>query len=285
MKNSISNAVCIFQPYLNDEQCKLVNPAFVPFDHSKNPNPDQREYLILKTIFEGLGHIKEEYIGLFSQRFGKKSLLDADQVLNHIAQNPGHDIYLFNPFPQNDLMFYNVWDQGEFCHKHITALTQDVLNETYPEIILDHLGRSRQKTVYCNFWVAKKSFWEDFMPFLLTIGEKMISTPEKYFKNTTYHMGDMPIFTFIIERLISTYLMAYNKHTFLPYQYPDNFIQRLIHHEYEGQLYQRLSILVRKLDKQYGDTWPASAKKELIDTRLKICGELAQLGYSTKNRY
>lgn len=85
---------------------------------SKIPIQNYTNFL-LQSIFNQLDQLQSDYVGLFSLKFSKKSLLEAKDVMSHIQNNPGYDVYLFNPYPQEDFMFYNIWDHGEFSHPGI----------------------------------------------------------------------------------------------------------------------------------------------------------------------
>lgn len=270
---------------MNQEQLTLVDPLFLPFDHQENPYPELYEYFLLAKIYEKLDEIEASHIGLFSLRFGKKSLLTGLDVTQHIQNNPGFDVYLFNPFPQEDHLYYNIWNQGEFNHPNIVKITQEILNTTHPEIILGNLGRPCNKTLFCNYWVGTKAFWKCYMRFLIPIAEKMISIPNTYLSDTAYHRGATPFFPFIIERMLSTFLMTYDEYKSLSYKYSDDMLEKLIIHEYEREMCNKIRPYTEACDKKYGNVWPEQVQQELAALRIQTIKVFEQHNFDQQFRY
>jgi len=280
-----SQSIAIFQPYMYGHQKRLVDPAFIPMDHTKNPYPKLREYYLLRKIFLQLDDISEKYIGLFALNFKRKACLNGAEVIQHILNHPGYDVYLFNPFPQHDLQYYDMWDRGDHQHPHVTSVAQKILDMTHTQIDLSQLARPHTKTLYSNFWVGTKRFWEGYMTFLIPIAEKMIECDMPYFKDTTYYRGPTPFFPFIVERFFTTFLLRHSEYNMMDYVYPAHMHDTLMFSEYEREVCKRIAPLSRVMDAQYGDIWPNSAKQLLIETRNSYRSELIQLGYSEKIRF
>ena len=269
--------VTIFQPYLSEAQKKGIDPFFTPLNHMANPKPLWREYYLQQKIPILLEKNNADYIGIFSPKFEKKSLLSGCDVFNHIKKNPGYDIYLFHPSPQYHGIYYNLWDQAEAGHPGITDLTQAVLNKTNPEIVLNKIGRHTDKMVCCNYWVATPSFWQKFMAFLNPIAHEMIQNPEHYFQLTTYDFGALPFFPFIIERMVSTFLIANPEITFLPYCYSADKLDKLMYHDFQRALYEKTQPIIHNFNNLYGNDWPQSARDDLIAMRSEFSAALKML--------
>lgn len=267
----------IYQPFLNQEQLELVDPLFVALNHTKNPQPLLREYPLFKEIFQNLKQISADYIGLFSIKFSQKTFLSGVDVQNFINKNPGYDVYLFNPFPQNSDLFYTIWEEAEYQHPGITQITKKILELSQTKVDLTNFGRTPQQTVYCNFWVGSKTFWNKYFSFLIPIAENMIAHPETYLVNTSYYHGPLPFFPFIVERLVTTFLVQSSDIKYKSYVFPNSIKETLFVHQYQREVHKIVQPLTQKLDKLYGDKWPKDAQVGLSNLRslaFKISDDL-----------
>lgn len=81
-------------------------------------------------------------------------------------------------------------------------------------------------TVYCNYWLASKKFFDDFIVFIKKLDKAIDGMPddekEQYFKETNYFRTTTIFYPFIFERMISLFLLINNKYKVLPYIYPSN---------------------------------------------------------------
>jgi len=203
----------IFQIYFKPELKAHCDPAFTPLDNTANPRPELREWDVWDREYNSIVNQNLDYWGFVSWKFKEKTNLTGDQVFKFINDNPGYDVYLFNPCTLNEAVFANSWEQGDYHHPNISAIGNSFLSKIgYADPDVKSLMLDRNKTVFANYIVGSRDFWAKFMPFT----HKLFSEAEKdpVFKHQVFgeglsnyaHDKSLPNFTFLIERLIPTYL-------------------------------------------------------------------------------
>jgi hypothetical protein len=151
--------------------------------------------------------------------------ITAEQAFAHINDNPGYDVYLFNPAIINEAVFENSWEQGDMYHKGISDIGNQFLSKLgYEDYNVRDVLLDRTRTVFANYIVGNRKFWEKFMAFsrqLFTEGEKDPAFHHLVFGEglSNYaHDKSLPNFTFLIERLIPTFLDL-EQMSVCPYRY------------------------------------------------------------------
>lgn len=203
----------VFQIYYKPELVHHLDPAFEPLDNTANPRPELREWYNWdqehdRRISEGL-----DYWGYVSWKFKDKTNLAGQQVFDFISANPGYDAYLFNPCIVNEAVFVNSWEQGDLHHPNISAIGDKFLAKLgYEDINVREMVLDRNRTVFANYVIGSRDFWIRFMDF----SRKLFTEAEKdsIFKDEVFGLGrsnyafdkTLPNFTFLIERLIPTFL-------------------------------------------------------------------------------
>lgn len=225
----------VFQIYYKPELVAHLDPAFTPLDNTANPQPELREWYNWnleheKRLEEGL-----DYWGYVSWKFKDKTNLTGQQVFDFINANPGHDVYLFNPCIINEAVFANSWEQGDLYHPNISQIGNKFLSRLGYDVDVKSMVLDRNRTVFANYVVGNKDFWVRFMDF----SRKLFSIAETdpVFKEEVFGAGHskyaydptLPNFTFLIERLIPTFLdlEGFNSIGF-EYNHPD-----LCHEKYK----------------------------------------------------
>jgi hypothetical protein len=139
--------------------------------------------------------------------------ITGQQAMDYIAANPGYEVYIFNPCIANEALFANSWEQGDLHHPNISAIGNKFLAKLgYEDIDVKSMLLDRNKTVFANYVIGSKDFWIRFMEF----SRKLFTEAEKdsIFKDEVFGAGHsnyahdktLPNFTFLIERLIPTFL-------------------------------------------------------------------------------
>ena len=92
--------------------------------------------------------------------------MDGPAVRQWIEQNPGYDVYTFNPYPQQIYAYYNIWERGNSMHaQNFTALANECLALAGLPFDLGNCGRhGRDVYVLCSGWVGSPALWEKFAP-------------------------------------------------------------------------------------------------------------------------
>lgn len=214
----------IFQIYFKPELREHCDPMFTPLDNTSNPRPELREWDVWdreheKRLSEDLDHW-----GYVSWKFKEKSNLSGQQVMSHIVSNPGHDVYLFNPCILNEAVFVNGWEQGDIHHPGISDIGNMFYAKLGQDVDVKSIMLDRSRTVFANYVVGNKKFWTEFMAFSRQLFTEADADPE--FKRLVFgeglsnyaHDKSLPNFTFLIERLIPTFLEL-GEYNVCPYTY------------------------------------------------------------------
>lgn len=203
----------IFQIYFKPELKVHCDPAFTPMDNTDNPNPELREWDKWNREHEAILDQNLDYWGYVSWKFKEKTNLTGQQVFDFIAANPGHDVYLFNPCIINEAVFVNSWEQGDFYHPGISNIGNKFLAKIgYEDTDVKEMVLDRNRTVFANYVVGNRDFWTRFMEFsrkLFTEADKDTEFKDEVFgagRSNYAHDASLPMFTFLIERLIPTFL-------------------------------------------------------------------------------
>ncbi len=203
----------VFQIYYKPELVEHLDPAFTPLDNTANPRPELREWYNWdqeheQRLAEGL-----DYWGYVSWKFKEKTNLTGEQALDFINNNPGYDVYLFNPCIVNEACFLNSWEQGDLYHPNISVIGDKFLSKLgYEDVSVKEMVLDRNKTVFANYVVGSRDFWIRFMEFsrkLFTEAEKDSTFKDEVFgagRSNYAYDNTLPNFTFLIERLIPTFL-------------------------------------------------------------------------------
>jgi hypothetical protein len=232
----------IYQLYFKNEQRNYIDfEYFTPYDNTKNPRPELREWYIWdkehdKRVSEGL-----DYWGYVSWKFGEKTSLMAKQFTDFIAANPGYDVYFVNPALINEACFVNSWEQGDLHHPNISEIANTFLKKIgYEDVGVKEMVLDRNVTMYANYVVGSRAFWDKFMEFSRKLFTEAEKDPE--FKQLVFgeglsnyaHDKSLPNFIFLIERLIPTFIDLEGFKS-LPYQYTAETLPQK-YHKYAGDL-------------------------------------------------
>lgn len=207
----------IFQIYFKPELAQHCDPAFTPLSNVENPHPELREWDVWNRYHESILEQNLDYWGFVSWKFKEKTNLTGQQVFEWINDNPGHDVYLLNPCIINEAVFLNSWEQGDLYHPNISAIGQKFINKLgYQEQDIRAVILDRNRTVFANYVVGNRDFWVRFMDFsrkLFSVAETDPVFKEEVFglgRSNYAHDNTLPNFTFLIERLIPTFLELEN---------------------------------------------------------------------------
>lgn len=199
----------IHQIYYSSESFAELDKGFIPLDNNQGRS-DWMEYWPIRQYFLNTPVGDDELIGFFSPRFFEKTRLTATDVYTHIQDNPGHDVYLFNPYFHLAAWHTNVFVQAQHSHPGISEATQEILKILDIKIEIEKIVMSSINTVFCNYFVANLKFWKKWLiicEFIFGLCEsEKTGNLHLINKNTTYLRGAMPMKIFIIERIASLLL-------------------------------------------------------------------------------
>ncbi len=202
----------IYQIYYKDEQVEKLDKDFMAFDNRINRRPEWCEYgIFLENYLKGV-HKEADYTGFISWKFYEKTEISGATFKKFILENPGYDVYFFNPFPEMSYFFKNVWHQAEFYHPGILSFTQQMFNKIGYQVDLNSFRNTSKTFAFCNYWVGNTFFWDRYMNFTRSIHEYIEHKLSKEEHAFIYSKADKVInanyIPFIMERLFSTLLAA-----------------------------------------------------------------------------
>lgn len=213
----------LYQICFEENQISQVKAPMTPFDNTSNERPELREYHSFKKIIDS--QYATELYGVFGPRAEEKLRYSGKKIYDEILANSGKEFYLFNHARVQSVVFLNVWEQGEYFHPGIKKIMKYVLDKNdYDYTVLDSIMIEKQMC-FCNYFVATKKAWIEYMRFVDIIKHTLDSLPNElaiiYHGSANYARDiSLGMFPFIVERLLSTYLKlnSYNVHV-KPYDY------------------------------------------------------------------
>jgi len=202
----------IYQSFFKPEQYALLDKAFIPYENLENKMPWQREYPLILDLYEK-NKSYVGYWGLMSCKFSMKTGISGEQFKSLIRNNPGYDVYHFNPYPQVYREFINPFTQGDFYHHVGIADYTNKLMHTlgYADFNIRNERFATEHFVFCSYYIGNSSFWNRWIVFLTTCVHVSRNNPElnAYLINSNSihdNVIGVPNFPFVIERLVGLFL-------------------------------------------------------------------------------
>ena len=88
------------------------------------------------------------------------------------------DAFIVSPFWDQAAFFQNIFEQGDFWHPDLMAVTKAFLRRIGHPVDLDALVTHGQNTVFCNYIVAKPRFWYRWMSLIEALFNIAEASPE-----------------------------------------------------------------------------------------------------------
>ena len=187
-----------------------VEPGFAVLDNLANARPDWYEYAPVRQYLLTQPLIETAFYGFFSTKFSAKTGHTRATVDALVARH-GHDadVLLLSAHPNQIAFFLNVFEQGEFFHPGLMAVTQQWLQAAGITINPATLLMDVKQTVFCNFFIARPAFWRQW----LALGEHLYAlcegapTPlQQQLTAATSYRGAAQMKIFVMERIASLLL-------------------------------------------------------------------------------
>ena len=218
----------IFQLYFQQDQIQFLDPAFTPFDNTKNLQPLLREYPLLLQCRDLAKKDNVEYWGATSWKWMANFGVSPAEFISHIQRNEGYDVYTIDPWPHLSTVVYNQWEQGQWCHPHIV----EVMEHMFPLMGVDkdilYQPTDRTTLVWGHNAVCSRIFWDRYFEFTERYVSNIKNLPPRIRELHDGHANygydskvesNLTYFPFIQERLFSTFLLLHrHKLKILPYK-------------------------------------------------------------------
>ena len=196
----------VYQIYYSEGTKAQNDMGFIQLDNLSNVRPDWREYWPIRQYLLSVKLEDDTRYGFFSPKFREKTGLEASDVMNFI-ENDDSDVVIFSPYFVQSALFFNVFEQQEEAHPGSVAIAYQCLKEIYPEVNIHTILMDARSTVFCNYFVAKKFFWEmwlDCCEKIFAIAENNNSPLAKALNSHVEHeSATAPLKVFVIERIAS----------------------------------------------------------------------------------
>lgn len=209
----------VYQIYYKKELLPGLDPDFIPYDNTENARPDLREWHVWDKIYRSEAKNLDLW-GAVSPKFYEKTGVLGSSFIDFIKSSPGKDIYFICPNWRNMHPSMNVWINGEHYHPGLISLTNDIFRALGYSIDVSHL--TMPTYFFCNYIVANKKFWNDYMNFIYKIFEVCRNDSDLNHRLLTSGLSNYledrtaPMFPFFIERLTPTFVLlgGYNSHSY-----------------------------------------------------------------------
>ena len=210
-------SIKIYQAYYKEEQIPNLDPEFTPYDNTVNPVSNLYEHYIYHQVRKQALAEGVERWGVFSWQWKRKLQgLTASAIMEMAKQTQETDVLIFNAYPSDELVAYNVWEQGAWSHPYIVVLGRKILEVMGedPDIVYQPMDHR----VYCaaNYFIGNAKFWDGLLEYMDRYVAALDQLDEEYTRMLRSSAGYEPnpkldYSGFICERLVSTYLVKHFK--------------------------------------------------------------------------
>jgi hypothetical protein len=245
----------IYQLFYKDEQIPLLSPLLTPFDNRANLSPNEREYPLLlkcrdRAIQDGL-----DMWGAVSWNWKIKFAIQPHDILNHINNNPGYDIYFIDPWANHVPIIYNVWEQGQWCHPNMIQIMEEILPMIGVDKNILYQPMGRQTMFWGCMAIGNRRFWDDYFEFSQRYVNCIKDLPSDIRKlhdgNAGYVDQSLNYYSFIQERLMSMFVhISQYKFRILPYHTNEESMHPVFH-----ELSMLKTLALERSDLRYLHLW------------------------------
>ena len=210
----------IYQIYYNEETRKKLLSGFIPLDNRENSRPDWFEFWVILNFLRNNPLEENTWYGFLSPKFYEKTGFTSEFVL-WVLETYGENsnVALFSPGWDQLAYFLNPFEQGEVWHPGLLNLSQKFIDNTAFDINLSALVSDTTTSVFSNYVIAKKEFWNEWRSLAEDFFKYAENNPE--YKNlVSYGSADnqSPMKTFIQERFSTIILSTGKFNTLTPDQ-------------------------------------------------------------------
>ncbi|NBR61840.1 MAG: hypothetical protein EBT86_09380 [Actinobacteria bacterium] len=208
----------IYQVFYSDDHINNLDPAFTPLDNRANSHPELREFPVMLRMHDQAQQDKVEYYGLMSTRWKEKMpAIQGQALIDFIVNNPGYDIYVYDPVPWYDAYSYNVWEQGNFYHPYILPIANALLPHMNMDLKWLKMPITKETIFWCCYVVAHSNFWKEWFNFFTSYPTALIySSPDikNMHNQSAQYSGkkssdsELSYFPFMHERLLTTFVQS-----------------------------------------------------------------------------
>jgi predicted O-linked N-acetylglucosamine transferase (SPINDLY family) len=195
----------------SQETFEQVSPGMLALDNRQNLRPDWQEYWPIRQFLLNTPLQDDTYYGFFSPRLREKTGLDGHAIREFISNlTNDHEIVTFSPQPDFGACFLNVFEQNDFLDPGFRDVSQAFLSHMGWHVDLNNLIMDSRQIVFSNFFVAKPTFWRQW----LAVNEQLFAFCEQgpdlplrqKLLELTHYKNGVPRKVFLAERMASLML-------------------------------------------------------------------------------
>jgi len=210
---SLKSPLRIFQVYYESWQRDLLDPNFSGLDNSKSTS-ETKEFSVYEQLLSS-DYVKDAQLwGALSWRFAEMTGMSGTDLIKSIQSHPGNDVYFCNPYPQNEALFHNGWQQGETTHPQFLAMAKAIFEVT--GLPVEELTSISSSDLFSstNFMVATPKFWQSYLPWVrevLSLANKKLPPKVRDFMHSKLaderNLHNSATYVpFIVERLFPVFM-------------------------------------------------------------------------------
>ncbi len=209
-----SSAIGLFQYFLPKQPATLKDAGMVAIKAPDAVTPLTHPSFIRELLAHPQTHGMRVW-GMLPADYPNRLVMTGEQIRTTIESQPGFDVYTFNPHPEVELLYENLWVQGEVSHPEMLALCAEVFKHVGLKTDLLTRMMPADQFVTGQAVVGTAAFWQGWLSYLTVFLKKTDALPDPIkarlyrgnadpkgrHANSTYLM-------FVIERLMAEYLAA-----------------------------------------------------------------------------
>lgn len=203
----------IWQIFYRTDQYPVLDSGFIPLN-----NADGRAESLEFAVFQQLAASPEtqglSHWGALSWRFGEKTGLSSQALIELVQQQPEVDVFFMNPYPQHEALHVSPWWHGETAHPEFIDISEAFFIAA--GLPVEEINRLTPPGDYsfCNYFVGGPRFWAAYLSFVeqaLAQAEQRMPEPllQKLHSTTADPKGihhGATYLPFIIERLFAVFM-------------------------------------------------------------------------------
>ena len=260
----------VHQIYYNEETKSQLLDGFIPLDNTQNPRPDWFEFWVILNFLRNNVLEEDAWYGFLSPKFHEKTGFTSEYVNSLLEGQEGvGSVVLLSPSWDQLSFFLNPFEQGEMWHPGLLGACQKFIDSTWLEMDLSTLVTDTSSSVFSNYIIAKKDFWEEWEILAEEFFKYVENNPE-YQSHTPYGSVEsrFPMKTFIQERLATVVLASGQfKAACAPYSFMHPIFTRLFPDDIETRTLLQTCDLMKK-------KYRLSADQKYLDMYWKIRGDI-----------
>ena len=214
--------VRIYQICYSQETLASIPEGFLPLNNVANERSDWRELWPIRNYLKTNILSDDTLYGFLSPKFSQKTHLNYEGLQNYLKENySNQDLVSFSPFWDLMAIFKNVFEQGDFFHPGLADVCAKFCANYIPHLNLADSVMDSQNTIFCNYFLAKKEFWRQWLILADQLFEaaenKNTDLGKQLNDSTNYGTQQLPMKVFVQERLVSICLLVNNNFKCLNY--------------------------------------------------------------------